>query len=271
MKKIRLYQWLGLGLVGVATGCGSTRGERYAEAPPTPRGVALVYSGSSTACQSCRTYQPKPMASVQVHQPAQPVMQASYQGSPAQVVPATHQVDETMRESGVITADHVVTEGSDREPPIIQTVAEAVPVNAPQSKPVLVPIEAVNAKQSQWAPVVQHVVAPRGNNLHGESIPNRRAVHDITASPCFAKAEDYSWLQGQVEYSRLSKSWRLRYASVDEVDKFGGSVTLTGDTLLDSLKDGQYVRIRGYLPNPETRGMAPAYRVEAIDEIDMPK
>jgi hypothetical protein len=93
-------------------------------------------------------------------------------------------------------------------------------------------------------------------------------VHDITAAPCFAKAEDYSWLQGQVEYSRMSKSWRLRYASVDETDRFGGSVTLTGDTVLDSLKDGEYVRIRGYLPNPDARGIAPTYRVEAVEAVE---
>src|SRR5262249_14935442 len=120
-------------------------------------------------------------------------------------------------------------------------------------------------------PIVEHVVPPRNANLHGESIPTRRAVTDITASPCFAKADDYSWLQGVVEYSRLSKSWRLRYASVDEVDKFGGSVTLTGDTLLDSLKDGQQLRVKGYLPNADARGIAPAYRVEALESIESSK
>src|SRR5699024_3491236 len=72
--------------------------------------------------------------------------------------------------------------------------------------------------------------------------PVRRSYTDVTAAACFAHGPDYGWLCGRVEYSRLSKGWRLRYASVDEDDRYGGSVTLVPDPKLDILKDGQYVR-----------------------------
>lgn len=253
MKRIRLYQWLGFSLLGIATGCGSTRSDRFAEGPTSPRGVALVYSDSATARQSCRTYRP-PQA-------------APAYAAPAYVTQASHQVSAVPIGGEVVTADHTVIEGANQEAEVIQVSAEPplAPLAANRSS---APAPAPAGNSGQWAPVVEHVVAPRFSNLHGESIPARRVFHDITASPCFAKAEDYSWLQGQVEYTRLSKSWRLRYASVDEEDRFGGSVTLTGDTVLDSLKDGEYVRIRGYLPNPDARGSAPTYRVEAIEAVE---
>jgi hypothetical protein len=101
----------------------------------------------------------------------------------------------------------------------------------------------------------------------GEPAPRRKSFVDLTASPCFAHAPDYTWLQGQVEYSRLSKGWRLRYASVDEEDAYGGCVTLIDDGHFAGLKDGQYVCVRGRLSNPGGKGDSPAYRVESLAPV----
>jgi hypothetical protein len=70
---------------------------------------------------------------------------------------------------------------------------------------------------------------------------------DTTAQPFFAHAPDYSWLQGRVEYSHLSKAWRLRYASVDSEDVYGGSVTLAENDLLKNLKEGECIRAEGHI------------------------
>jgi hypothetical protein len=262
MKRIRMGLCLGMTLVGVTTGCNSTSGNRYAEGPGKPRGVNLVYSDSATACRSCRTYQ-------------NPLTAKPMQAAPAYVTPASHEEPADVGQE-VVTADHVMVEG---EPPMIVPAGGVQPEMVPAAGTEIIQTAGTEVVQvaapgtvqqpagSQWAPVVEHVVPARGTHLQGETIPARRSVTDITASPCFSKAEDYSWLQGRVEYSRMNKSWRIRYASVDEVDRFGGSVTLTGDTLLDTLKDGEYVRVRGYLPNPDTRAIAPPYRVEAIEPV----
>jgi hypothetical protein len=114
----------------------------------------------------------------------------------------------------------------------------------------------------------------------GEPPPKRAAFIDATAQPFFAHAEDYSWVQGQAEYSRLSKAWRLRYASVDEVDRYGGSVTLIENDLVQKLKDGQYVRVQGQIttdydivPVGQTSGagelkkISPLYRVDSVRPI----
>jgi hypothetical protein len=102
-----------------------------------------------------------------------------------------------------------------------------------------------------------------------ETEPVRRSYTDVTAAPCFAHARDYTWLCGRVEYSRLSKGWRLRYASVEEADRFGGSVTLVPDPKLDALKEGQYVRVAGHLAG-EAAGLSPQYEVESVTPVQHP-
>jgi hypothetical protein len=99
----------------------------------------------------------------------------------------------------------------------------------------------------------------------------RRSFVDITAAPCFEHAPDYAWVSGQVEYSRVRKEWRLRYASVDETDRFGGRVTLIENEHLGYLADGQYVRLQGHLVNPNDPPGSPAfYRIEGFRLIDKP-
>jgi hypothetical protein len=100
--------------------------------------------------------------------------------------------------------------------------------------------------------------------------PRRKSFVDTTAAPCFAHAPDYHWLRGQVEYSRILHGWRLRYASVDESDRFAGSVTLVENVHVGYLRDGEYVRVVGHLVNPEADGPAPAYRIESFRVIDNP-
>jgi hypothetical protein len=102
-----------------------------------------------------------------------------------------------------------------------------------------------------------------------ETGPARRSYTDVTAAPCFAHAKDYGWLCGRVEYSRLSKGWRLRYASVDKPDRFGGSVTLAPDSKLDALKEGQYVRVNGRLADGAA-GLSPPYEVESLTPVAHP-
>jgi hypothetical protein len=97
----------------------------------------------------------------------------------------------------------------------------------------------------------------------------RRSYTDVTAAPCFAHAKDYAWLCGRAEYSRLSKAWRLRYASVDEPDRYGGSVTLVPGPKLDALKDGEYVRVTGHL-TADAAGLSPEYEVESLTPVQHP-
>jgi hypothetical protein len=109
--------------------------------------------------------------------------------------------------------------------------------------------------------------AANGPNHRGEEPPQRKSFTDISAHSSFAHAPDYTWLSGEVEYSRIGKGWRLRYASVDEEDPYGGSVTLTEHTLLHGLKDGQIVRVQGRLSSSTAKGTAPPYLIDSLQPI----
>jgi hypothetical protein len=79
-------------------------------------------------------------------------------------------------------------------------------------------------------------------------------------------APDYTWLTGTLDYLHTKKSWTVRYARLDEVDRYGGSVTLIEDerTNLESYKPGQRVLVEGQFADREPRGGSPRYRVSAI-------
>lgn len=131
---------------------------------------------------------------------------------------------------------------------------EAAPVAA--AGPDLTPADSPAATDS--APLPQTVTA-------GHTMPTATA----SAAPelvhvGFARAEDFSWLHGQVQYVRSTRSWRLRYADLSQEDPYGGSVTLTPQLNIEGLQDGQYVLARGQLVNPQARGIAPAYRVDTL-------
>jgi hypothetical protein len=88
-------------------------------------------------------------------------------------------------------------------------------------------------------------------------------VQTASTGMSFGHAPDYTWLRGQVQ--RSLHGVRLRFAPVDQVDRYGGSVTLVGDAQIEHLRDGQCVRVRGQLLNPDAKSPAPAYRVVAIE------
>jgi hypothetical protein len=99
-----------------------------------------------------------------------------------------------------------------------------------------------------------------------EGVP-RRSYRDITARACFDHAADYSWLSGELQHAEGSNAWRLRYASVDENDAYGGSVTLMGSASLAGFKNGQSVRLTGHMADPQSHVPSPVYVVSNIETL----
>jgi|GEM_PF-7072673 len=98
--------------------------------------------------------------------------------------------------------------------------------------------------------------------------PGKQVTNPLAGATRTGHAADYTWLYGQLQYWPLHKTWRLRYAGIDTVDPYGGSVTLTADLRPTDLKDGQYVRVEGRLADPEATGISPPYKVESIRALD---
>lgn len=85
-------------------------------------------------------------------------------------------------------------------------------------------------------------------------------------------AEDYQWVTGQLFYLHVDGGvWVVRYVSVGQEDRFGGSVVLSPSVNMKNFREGDLVCIHGELLNqgratPRLGG--PLYRVDAIDLVE---
>jgi hypothetical protein len=96
----------------------------------------------------------------------------------------------------------------------------------------------------------------------GEPVTARKSFSDITAHPSFSHAEDYTWISGEVQKWR--HEWRLRYASVDEVDPYGGSLTLGGEEHFDQLKEGEHIKLEGHIVTSDSKTAGPVFLIDAV-------
>ena len=97
---------------------------------------------------------------------------------------------------------------------------------------------------------------------------SRRSFPDITARPEFAHAPDYSWLVGELHLIPQKNQWRLRFASIEEEDKYGGGVTLdAGPQMMKECQNGMMVRVEGALADTDAREPSPSYRVRGIEAL----
>jgi hypothetical protein len=123
-------------------------------------------------------------------------------------------------------------------------------------------------------PVVQAAVPPPSTATaelppaksiypRGELTPSRKSFTDITAHSSFGHAPDYTWISGEATTYR--SEWRLRYASVDEIDAHGGSLVLTGEEQLDKLKDSEHYKLVGHVEPHSARSGGEAFYVEAVE------
>jgi hypothetical protein len=137
------------------------------------------------------------------------------------------------------------------------------------------PVAPEVARSLQAAEAARSAALPASNSPasfpRGEPAPGRKSYVDLSAAPCFAHAPDYNWIIGQVEYSSVAKEWRLRYASVDETDRYGGRVSLIENYHAGLLREGMYVQVRGHLVNPDNNSNRPTfYRIESYRNVDNP-
>ena len=156
------------------------------------------------------------------------------------------------------------TPAPEAQPDKVKQVTELLPPVTPTPAPVkdVEPIPTVAKNTESEATPAAYAVPLSG----GKDEPfHRRSYVDITAKPCFAHAPDYSWLQGELTYLHSRNCWRIRYASVDEDDKYGGGVYLTETGPMDNFKDGQLVRIEGRPADMDNKDSD--YRVNAIHPL----
>lgn len=152
---------------------------------------------------------------------------------------------------------------------MVQVAPEANPATLPAAemvKPVEKEVQQVSAPPKMEKEAVQASFDPFAGK--SETV-KRRSCPDITAKPCFAHSQDYSWLTGELTliHQRNGNVWKLRYASMDEDDRFGGSVILVETGPMTRYNEGQCVRVEGQVVEPETRDSGATYRVRSIQVV----
>lgn len=164
-----------------------------------------------------------------------------------------------------VTAGGSPTAPAEVEPAFHETRAEVASAPVPT---VAAPLPQTPASTPDASVVQQAAYAMKTTmDIHEDSV-HRRSYADITASSCYAHAGDYSWLRGELQLIHPRNVWRLRYASVDEEDRYGGSVTLTEAGVMAGFASGQQVRVEGCLVDPSSREPSPAYRVRSIQPLN---
>lgn len=111
---------------------------------------------------------------------------------------------------------------------------------------------------------------PRSNVRSAEF---RTQVHSNVVTPASATedkygydAENYTWLQGFIEFDPKHQVWHLTYSqSPDDSDQFGGEVTLKNPEHSKDLRNGQFVKVAGeFDPSQRDRLGKPLYKVSEI-------
>jgi len=142
------------------------------------------------------------------------------------------------------------------------------PCNAPMAvamgAPVAVPSRpaAAGDAPAQPAEPVQLAVntLPPVIQASAKSDPEKSAP----ARPLFGHDPNYRWLVGTLDYSRIQQAWLLRYAPLEEEDRYGGCVTLVASNRAMNWKPGQLVRVQGVLIDPDSQQLRPAFEVQSL-------
>jgi len=118
---------------------------------------------------------------------------------------------------------------------------------------------------------VNHEMAIKTPEQAKSPVAAQKMVVSATGTPApytgagYYHSPDYGTLVGELHHNPRQNTWRLRYASVDEEDRYGGSVTLHNvGREMSEFKTGQYVRIEGAVVNKESREVSPKYTVRDI-------
>jgi hypothetical protein len=232
MRRLTLREWLGTSVCAAVFLAGCNQAQRQPAYSTRPMGSMAMLPGYTPGTVFTTTAAPET---------PKPAMASS--------LPAPAPVTETSK----MVADKPMTE----EMPPIKTAS--APVKEKEAEPI--PTVA-KSTESETTPAGYAVPITGGKE---ETSFHRRAYVDITAKPCFSHAPDYSWVQGELVHLHSHNCWRIRYASVDEDDKYGGGVNLIETGPMDNFQEGQLVRIEGRPAEPENKESE--YRVNSIHAL----
>jgi hypothetical protein len=124
---------------------------------------------------------------------------------------------------------------------------------------------AAAAKAIPLAPVAQNKPGfnPFAITEKGQQVVTAKQSPSISNK--YYHNDDYSMLAGELHYNPRTDTWRLRYATVDIVDVFGGSVTLSNAANhMQGYQSGQMVLIEGQVAETDATAVSPSYKIRHV-------
>jgi hypothetical protein len=229
------------------------------------------HKSSSDHCNACNTCSPCTVAAAPA-KPAAPAPAKSAASEPAKPAAPAPSTPAALPQSNAYDSLPPVSNErytAPRTPGIVITqkpVLESVPAPLPSNSIALppAPVPAPAPQPPAAVPQSQVSIPPA---QCPEEIPARRSFPDITARPEFAHSADYSSLTGTLSYIPQKHQWRLRFASIDEEDRYGGSVTLDVGQQMKAYHDGQIVKIDGQLADQDSREPSPLFHVKDVTAV----
>ncbi len=199
-------------------------------APPTPSrvvGRTKVQPGTITQIAT-------QLPHLESQAPVQHATHTTVSPAPIQVVPDNSEKVKEKISSGAVLWDSPPLEGKS-------------PVLVPQA------FDKVSGVQSHVDGVIPGQVFHKAQPelaIPNFAVPVTQQVVSAKDSVDFGPSNKFQTIVGQVY--QYKHNWRLRYAGVESADPYGGCVVLTGEGL-ESLKDGQIVRVSGSILPPSDR------------------
>jgi hypothetical protein len=149
-----------------------------------------------------------------------------------------------------------------------KNITSAVPdVSTSEKFPLPTPPIVTGEKTSDALPPTAGAPQSPPTSTPTAEVAKRRSFPDITARPEFRHSADHTELTGELILVPHKNQWRLRYCSIDEEDRYGGSVTLNGNHEFGQFKAGQIVKVYGEMLNKESREPSPPFRVRSIELV----
>lgn len=142
----------------------------------------------------------------------------------------------------------------------VQTTPQVLTLHKPQVEPIPLHKSIIEGKsEPPQPPLLKTEQHEEPSQSHGPaSVPSQ-----------YAHALNFSTVTGQLQYLHSKQQWRVRYASCDVEDVYGGVVTLRGvEHLADQLKDGSTVHIQGQLVHPDGKRPSPEYQVYDLKNVN---
>jgi hypothetical protein len=143
-----------------------------------------------------------------------------------------------------------------------------------------VPAEPINEATTDSPNVVAEIddedlitkpVSREGLVVEADQGSNQSSTQSSDTETMYGHGENYEWLMGVLQRVHVPrKGWKVRYAPLDQQDRWGGSVVPAADVRMDEFEEGDNVFVEGEVIRDRASLYlaGPRYRITTIRRVN---